>query len=203
MGDVFERIKKIRKDNKLNQQEFARIIDLSQTHISKIENGKDNPSDKVLRTIAVEFGISFEWLKTGQGDMHDKSHSKNRDVQLKDCMLPLKKYLQSCNEGEYLFCTKHVFDIPELFEIADFRSKNGDKKIDIGALVGLDSMLSLIDDYVRYVCGETETIISSGQTEENMQDKFAEMESIKERYKAKMLRAMDEFFACFLVAKDE
>ena len=46
MGDVFERIKKIRKDNKLNQQEFARIIDLSQTHISKIENGKDNPSDK-------------------------------------------------------------------------------------------------------------------------------------------------------------
>ena len=203
MGSVSERIKKIRKDNKLNQQDFARIIDLSQTHISKIENGKDNPSDKVLRTIAVEFGISFDWLKTGQGNMHDKTHSKNRDVQLKDCMLPLKKYLQSCNEGEYLFCTKHVFDIPELFEVADFRSKDGDKKNDIGALLGLDAMLSLIYEYVHYVCGEAEAIISSGEADETLQDKFAEIDSIKERYKAKMLREMDEFFACFIVAKSE
>lgn len=46
---------------------------LSQAHISNIENENDNPSDKLLKSICVNFHVNFEWLKNGVGEMEDTS----------------------------------------------------------------------------------------------------------------------------------
>lgn len=44
MSSINNRIKEIRKNNNLNQKQFAQILGISQTHISKIESNKDMPS---------------------------------------------------------------------------------------------------------------------------------------------------------------
>ncbi len=62
-----ERIKKIRKDCFLTQSEFAERMLVSASYISKVEAGKENPSDIFLKLMSLEFNISLDWLKTGKG----------------------------------------------------------------------------------------------------------------------------------------
>lgn len=66
---VGERIGLLRKMNKMSQQEFADSIEISRTHISKIENNKDQASSKLLQAIAEQFNVNYEWLKSGNGEM--------------------------------------------------------------------------------------------------------------------------------------
>lgn len=64
-----QRIKELRETKGLSQKEFAQMIGISPTHISKVEAKKDKPSDRVLRLISLKFQVSFEWLLTGQEPM--------------------------------------------------------------------------------------------------------------------------------------
>lgn len=70
---IGNRVKIIRKYNKMNQKNFSSILGLSQAHISNIENDNDNPSDKLLKSICTNFNVNFEWLKNGIGEMDDSS----------------------------------------------------------------------------------------------------------------------------------
>lgn len=70
---IGNRVKIVRKYNKLNQRNFSSILGLSQAHISNIENDNDNPSDKLLKSICTTFNVNFEWLKSGIGEMDNPS----------------------------------------------------------------------------------------------------------------------------------
>ena len=67
MSSVNERFKKIRQDLGFNQQQFAFELGISRTHISGIENGKDNPSKSLLKFLCAKFSISEEWMLEGIG----------------------------------------------------------------------------------------------------------------------------------------
>lgn len=56
---IGERIALFRKINKISQQEFADAVEISRTHISKIENNNDMPSTKLLREIAEHYNINY------------------------------------------------------------------------------------------------------------------------------------------------
>lgn len=51
------KIKEIRQKNNLSQQEFGARLGVSHAHISKIESGKENPSETLLKLIGYEFGM--------------------------------------------------------------------------------------------------------------------------------------------------
>lgn len=63
-----ERIKQIRRELGLTQQEFADRIGLKQNSIALIESGKRNISDQAVLSICREYGINEEWLRTGSGE---------------------------------------------------------------------------------------------------------------------------------------
>ena len=50
-----------RKNKRLNQKDAATAVGISQTAYCNIEKGKRNPSIKVAKRIAEEFG--FEWTR--------------------------------------------------------------------------------------------------------------------------------------------
>lgn len=62
-----ERIKLVRKSNKLNQTDFANRLGISQTHVSKIEKDIEKPSETLLILIEYQFNINIEWLKKEEG----------------------------------------------------------------------------------------------------------------------------------------
>ena len=72
MSTLIDRIKLIRKEEGLNQTQFAEKLGLQRTIISLCESGKRNFSERTLKDIAAEFHINLEWLRTGEGDMYDE-----------------------------------------------------------------------------------------------------------------------------------
>lgn len=65
-----ERLKSIRKENKMTQQKFASEFGISQTHVSKLEKEVERPSDTLLKFISYRFAINFDWLKNGTGEKY-------------------------------------------------------------------------------------------------------------------------------------
>ena len=63
-----ERIKKVRKDLDLTQQKFAAEIGTTANVLTNYETGRRNPSAAALNNICKTFGISEEWLRTGEGE---------------------------------------------------------------------------------------------------------------------------------------
>lgn len=64
-----ERIKELRKYLGFSQKEFGDRLFISQNHISSLETGAREISDRLLKDISTTFGANEDWLKTGEGDM--------------------------------------------------------------------------------------------------------------------------------------
>lgn len=64
-----ERIKKIRRELDLTQQEFAERIGIKRNTIANYETGRNDPVDSVISLICREFDVREEWLRTGEGEM--------------------------------------------------------------------------------------------------------------------------------------
>lgn len=69
MENIGQRIKELRKMLGLTQKEFANRIGKSTISIAKWEAGDRTPDESTLKLIAKEFGVSEEWLKTGEGEI--------------------------------------------------------------------------------------------------------------------------------------
>ena len=66
---IGERIKKIRKEAGLTLDKFGERIGVKKASLSQIENGRNGASDQTIMMIAREFGVSEDWLRTGEGEM--------------------------------------------------------------------------------------------------------------------------------------
>ena len=62
---VGRRIREVRGFD-LTQDEFARRIGITQSHLSALERGAREPGAAVLLSIKEEFGKSVDWLLTGE-----------------------------------------------------------------------------------------------------------------------------------------
>lgn len=68
-----ERIKELRKALEIRQGDFAKKLSTTQGHISDIENGRKNLSDRTIKLICLEDWngrtVNEDWLRTGKGEM--------------------------------------------------------------------------------------------------------------------------------------
>ena len=59
---VAKRIKEIRVENKLSQNEFGKMLLVSQDTVSLWETGKSLPSAEIIIAIAKQFNISADYI---------------------------------------------------------------------------------------------------------------------------------------------
>ncbi|HCO62550.1 MAG TPA: XRE family transcriptional regulator [Clostridiales bacterium] len=64
-----DRIKSLRKQLGLTQEEFAARIRVKRGAIANYEIGRNEPVDSVLSLICREFRVNEQWLRTGEGEM--------------------------------------------------------------------------------------------------------------------------------------
>lgn len=62
MANLYERIRILRKENKMNQEEAARLLDLSISSYCRYERGEREPDAPVLWRMADLFGVSIDYL---------------------------------------------------------------------------------------------------------------------------------------------
>lgn len=70
MSTLGERIREIRAREKISQLEFSQRVCVTQSYVSRMEANKETPTDMLLKLIALEFGLSTDWLFDGKGDMY-------------------------------------------------------------------------------------------------------------------------------------
>lgn len=86
MNSQGERLKELRNALEIKQGDFAKKISTTQGHISDIENGRKNLSERTIKLICLESWngqmVSEEWLKNGTGEMfvkvslHEKAYNR-------------------------------------------------------------------------------------------------------------------------------
>ena len=69
MTTIGDRIKKIRRELDLTQQEFADRIGIKRGGVANYEINRNVPIDAVISLICKTFNVREEWLRTGNGEI--------------------------------------------------------------------------------------------------------------------------------------
>ena len=64
-----DRLKQLRKELQLNQQEFADKLGINRGTLANYEVGRNEPIDAVIKLICGKFNVNEDWLRTGEGEM--------------------------------------------------------------------------------------------------------------------------------------
>jgi len=72
-----KRLKYLRLNANLTLEQLAKVADIPKSTLSELENDKYNPSASTLVRLSEHFGISSNYLLTGEGEMH--GNEKNGD----------------------------------------------------------------------------------------------------------------------------
>ena len=72
MSDIGKRIRELREVLGLTQKQFGERIGKSWRAVQDWEAGKSSIPDHTLRFISSTFNVSYNWLKTGQGEMWER-----------------------------------------------------------------------------------------------------------------------------------
>lgn len=68
-SNISERLRILRKELGMTQQEFASRLNLSRNFINQVENRSKNISIRTISDICTAFSINEYWLRTGTGEM--------------------------------------------------------------------------------------------------------------------------------------
>lgn len=73
------RIKNLRTELGLSQEDFAKQLNISRNFIWMIEKGEREPSDRTVLDICRIFHVNEDWLRTGNGEMFQ---NKSRETEI-------------------------------------------------------------------------------------------------------------------------
>lgn len=70
MNTIGDRIKLVRKSKNLTQKDFASHVLVSASYISRVESNKEIPTDMLVKLIALEFNVNYDWLLKGSENIN-------------------------------------------------------------------------------------------------------------------------------------
>ena len=83
-----ERIKELRKDLGMTQEEFSNKLCLSRNFIAQVETGAKIPSDRTIKLMCKEFSVNEEWLRNGIGEPYIEV---SKDMQIAAMLADIQK----------------------------------------------------------------------------------------------------------------
>lgn len=124
MGTFGDRLKEIRREKNLTQQEFADQIGIKRGTVANYELGRNEPLDAVISLICKEFGVSENWLRYGEGEMFA---AMDRDEEIaamvakvisgnNDFQKALVRIISSCTEKELEVLERKFRELAESLE---------------------------------------------------------------------------------------
>lgn len=123
------RIIELRKALSLTQKAFGEKIGLTQNYVWMIEKGERSPADRVVSDICRVFGVSEDWLRTGEGEMFRKA-SRAEEIER---MFTAALRNELTPEVESLLVTLGEMTDEELAAVADWMRRYTDNLSRISA----------------------------------------------------------------------
>lgn len=81
--EIHDRMKQIRQENNLTQNEFGEKLGISRDVYANLEYNrlkKPETKDPIIKLISKVFGINEEWLRTGNGEKYNEDDEYTRAV---------------------------------------------------------------------------------------------------------------------------
>ena len=81
--DIYERMKMIREENHMTQAEFGKRLGISRDVYANIENNrlrKPETKEPIIKLICKEFGVSYQWLVNGIGEMNSSDINEAQEI---------------------------------------------------------------------------------------------------------------------------
>jgi transcriptional regulator with XRE-family HTH domain len=75
------RIKKLRKELGLTQDEFSKRIKVSRSNYGNIETGSVGLTERVLSDICEAFKVNRDWLENGEGEMFEPEKTEDKIIE--------------------------------------------------------------------------------------------------------------------------
>ncbi|MDR2865304.1 MAG: helix-turn-helix domain-containing protein [Spirochaetaceae bacterium] len=76
---VNKRIRQARQALNMTQTDFSKAIYVSNGYTAEIENGHRAANERIIHLICLTFGVSEQWLKTGEGEMFQTSTIERKE----------------------------------------------------------------------------------------------------------------------------
>jgi transcriptional regulator with XRE-family HTH domain len=107
---VNERIKQVRKQLGLSQQEISKKLGTPQQTVANIELGKVPVSNEKISNYCFRLGVSEEWLRTGEGRMFtEPTPEERKELDIKEVV----EIYNSLSDRLKKLCDKIVMEIVE------------------------------------------------------------------------------------------
>lgn len=74
------RIRSVRKKANLTQEAFGAKLGITKSSVSFLESGRNNPSEQTIKLICKEFGVSYQWLVNGAGEMQSDASTEAQAI---------------------------------------------------------------------------------------------------------------------------
>ena len=87
---INQRIRWLRKELKLTQNEFSAVINISSGQLACIETEKRIVNNRTMKLVCDSFKVNNEWLRTGEGPVYsdDKDNKYTKFIALYDALKP-------------------------------------------------------------------------------------------------------------------
>ena len=72
MDTINKRIEAVRKSLDLSMDKFGSKIGITRSSVNNLEKGANNPAERTIRLICMEFNVNENWLRTGEGQMFNE-----------------------------------------------------------------------------------------------------------------------------------
>lgn len=104
MATIGKRIKELRQNKKLTQEEFGKIFGIVKSTVSMYESGKSTPDDELKKKIANYFNVTLDYLmgvtdiKNSYIDTNPKIVEANEKIDVtdlsEDAIRQVKEYIE-------------------------------------------------------------------------------------------------------------
>ena len=155
---VGERLKKIRQDRKISQNDFAEMLNVSRSTYLLVEKGEREINFKMLEALKNEFNISSDWVLFG-----DDNKSCNNDEVLHELLKSsmslmnlLKPYLEQLN-----ITVDALRDgIKQDGELSHYKESDFTKEFDFYERIKIiESKINNLSAFFQYTIPDIETIV--------------------------------------------
>ena len=98
MDSIGERIRMLRKDKNVTQEDLGKMLGVQLAAISKYETGRVIPDEKTIKLICAEFHCMYKWLTTGEGPMYETTGDSLIDKYAPDAADHLKDVFRELSQ---------------------------------------------------------------------------------------------------------
>lgn len=145
MSTIGQRLKTLRKEERLTQVDFAKRLLISQSYLSSIENDNETPTSKLLKLASLEFGVNEKWLLDGSGQMYENDKSASTET-ANSALLKIVTLLTTKSNVDYEVYVDNINIYTQILFAAQYLT--GDEKVQFLSkwhtlLMNMEQLISL------------------------------------------------------------